>query len=426
MSPAVRVKALGKSYRLGVTHAGSLRELANRTASRIFRQPAPRPRAILQSGQASRVDANGLFWALRDVSFDLQPGEATAIIGRNGAGKSTLLKILSRVTYPTTGQVEIDGRIASLLEVGTGFHPELTGRENVYLNGTILGMTRAEISRKFDEIVAFSGVEQFMETPVKRYSSGMTIRLAFAVAAHLDSEILVVDEVLAVGDIAFQRKCIGKMEDVGRSGRTILFVSHNLGAVKKLCSHGIWLEGGSCRAVGNTDDLISAYVAATSQERLSSTLANRTDRRGTGRARIVDVSFSNAQGKDVDFVRSGEDFTIRLRYELAPGQRHIDDVVASIGLSVDDSYVWVVRSAFTGEHLDLLRPVGEICCHVSDFAVADGSYQLEVYLSHRDTEILDNVRDAVELRVEPGDFFGTGSVGIPASCRTLTRAAWTV
>ena len=199
------------------------------------------------------------FWALKDVSFDIQAGEVVGIVGRNGAGKSTLLKVLSRITEPTSGQIRIRGRVASLLEVGTGFHPELTGRENIFLNGAILGMQRAEIKRKFDEIVAFAEVERFLDTPVKRYSSGMYVRLAFAVAAHLEPEILIVDEVLAVGDAQFQKKCLGKMQDVASGGRTILFVSHNMGAVMSLCRRAVWLSEGKCRMIGEAREVGNAY-----------------------------------------------------------------------------------------------------------------------------------------------------------------------
>lgn len=210
--------------------------------------------------QAKPEAEQNLFWALRDVSFDVKRGETVGIIGRNGAGKSTLLKLLSRITEPTSGRIEIDGRVAALLEVGTGFHSELTGRENIYLNGTILGMKRAEITRQLDEIVAFAEVEQFLDTPVKRYSSGMTLRLAFAVAAHLNPEILIVDEVLAVGDAAFQKKCMGKMEGVAEQGRTIFFVSHNMQAVTRLCKRAIYLEDGHLRLDGSPDDVVRAYL----------------------------------------------------------------------------------------------------------------------------------------------------------------------
>src|SRR4051794_20734670 len=253
--PAIVVEDLSKSYRLGAasTRSSSLREaIAKAMASPL--------RRFREAGEA-REDEAQTFWALRGVSCEVRPGEVVGFIGRNGAGKSTLLKILSRIVEPTAGTVRLRGRIASLLEVGTGFHPELTGRENIYLNGVILGMRKAEIDRKFDEIVAFSEIEKFLDTPVKRYSSGMYVRLAFAVAAHLDPEILIVDEVLAVGDHAFQKKCLGKMRDVATGdGRTVFFVSHNMGALSQLCELGIQLEQGQVKTIGPVKDVIRSYM----------------------------------------------------------------------------------------------------------------------------------------------------------------------
>jgi len=239
---AIKVENISKLYQIGDTSSGSLRE----TLSGLF-----------SSGKKKRTED---FWALDDISFEVKKGEAVGIIGKNGAGKSTLLKVLSRITEPTRGRIEINGRVSSLLEVGTGFHPELTGRENVYLNGTILGMSRAEVKAKFDEIVDFSGVEKFLDTPVKRYSSGMKVRLAFAVAAHLEPEILIIDEVLAVGDAEFQKKCLGKMQDVAGHGRTILFVSHNMAAVRALCNHSIWLKKGKLFLTDETEKVINSYL----------------------------------------------------------------------------------------------------------------------------------------------------------------------
>jgi ABC-type polysaccharide/polyol phosphate transport system ATPase subunit len=262
MLPAIRVENLSKRYELGLTHAGSIRELVGRTTDRLLgRRKAPLPHELAKgSGIATQLDDDGCFWAIKDVSFEVQPGEVLGIIGRNGAGKSTVLKILSRITPPTKGRIEINGRVASLLEVGTGFHPELTGRENVYLNGAILGMTKAEIRRKFDEIVAFAEIDDFIDTPVKRYSSGMYVRLAFAVAANLDPEILIVDEVLAVGDAEFQKKCIGKMHDVAGSGRTVLFVSHNLDSVMKLTQRTVVMSHGAIGVCDHTPAAIEWYV----------------------------------------------------------------------------------------------------------------------------------------------------------------------
>src|SRR5689334_23491071 len=250
MKPIIKVEGLGKQYRLGATtrQYQTLRD----SLARAARKPLDLLRA---NGQSD------MFWALRDVDFEVAPGEVMGIIGRNGAGKSTLLKILSRITEPTTGRAELYGRVASLLEVGTGFHPELTGRENIYLNGAILGMTRPEIQRKFDEIVAFAELEKFLDTPVKRYSSGMYMRLAFSVAAHLDPEILVVDEVLAVGDAVFQKKCLGRMRDISTEGRTVLFVSHNMAAIRSLCSRSILLSGGRKVFDGAANECVDRYLA---------------------------------------------------------------------------------------------------------------------------------------------------------------------
>ncbi|HKS08333.1 MAG TPA: ABC transporter ATP-binding protein, partial [Pyrinomonadaceae bacterium] len=244
---AISCELVSKKYAIGRRESyRALRDVIAESVSRPFRR--------------SQRDKAELIWALKDVSFDVPHGKAVGIIGRNGAGKSTLLKILSRITKPTRGSIRVRGRVGSLLEVGTGFHPELTGRENIFLNGAIIGMRKAEIVRKFDEIVAFAEVEKFLDTPVKRYSSGMYVRLAFAVAAHLETEILVIDEVLAVGDVAFQRKCLGKMGDLSHSGRTVLFVSHNMQAVRSLCSEAIWLERGQIEATGSSSDVIERYL----------------------------------------------------------------------------------------------------------------------------------------------------------------------
>jgi lipopolysaccharide transport system ATP-binding protein len=250
---AMTVEHLGKSYRIG---------RAQQRHDTLRDALASRLRGLAKSGDGRRTTDDGTIWALKDVSFEVQRGEVVGIIGRNGAGKSTLLKILSRITEPTEGRAVIHGRVGSLLEVGTGFHPELTGRENIYLNGAILGMRRAEIARKFDAIVAFAEIEKFLDTPVKRYSSGMYVRLAFAVAAHLEPEIFIVDEVLAVGDAAFQKKCLGKMGDVAHEGRTVLFVSHNMGAIAQLCSTSVLLQSGCVAAIDKSDKVIHQYLGS--------------------------------------------------------------------------------------------------------------------------------------------------------------------
>ena len=313
-APAIRAAGLGKRYRLGEHHSfGSLREtLVDRLRSLGRPRPDPERASI---------------WALRDVAFEIAPGEAVGIIGRNGAGKSTLLKVLSRITEPTTGRAEISGRVGSLLEVGTGFHPELTGRENIFLNGAILGMRRAEIAAKFDEIVSFAEVGTFIDTPVKRYSSGMYLRLAFAVAAHLEPEILLVDEVLAVGDLAFQKKCLGRMKSVSQEGRTVLFVSHNLAAIRSLCTRAMLLQDGRLAAAGAVDDIIDRYVgnlALASSDRLwLPTVGDGTPAAG------VSLQFLTLDDKPQAEFRLHEPWKIRMEFEL---RRPVEEVVASMGL----------------------------------------------------------------------------------------------
>lgn len=289
----ISVENLGKRYILGHQMQGeyeTLRDKITNAAKFLGRK------FIRVSNKSNFGSNKEEFWALKDVSFEIKQGDRVGIIGRNGAGKSTLLKILSRITEPTTGEVGINGRVASLLEVGTGFHPELTGRENIYLNGAILGMSKVEIKRKFDEIVEFAEVEQFLDTPVKRYSSGMYVRLAFAVAAHLEPEILIVDEVLAVGDIQFQKKCLGKMQDVSKNqGRTVLFVSHNMEAIQRLCSHCLMMGRGQLIAQGDTASIIQRYISNNFYETSPNNWIDVSDaiRTGTGEARFVKVQYSS-------------------------------------------------------------------------------------------------------------------------------------
>jgi len=298
---AIRAEGLGKRYRIGAPQARyrTLRE----TLTNMANAPLTRPHPTSQRSNADRAN-DGHVWALKDVSFEVKRGEVVGIIGRNGAGKSTLLKILSRITEPTEGTVDLYGRVGSLLEVGTGFHPELTGRENIYLNGAILGMKRAEIERRFDEIVAFAEVEKFVDTPVKRYSSGMYLRLAFAVAAHLDPDILLVDEVLAVGDAAFQKKCLGKMEQVSHAGRTVLFVSHNMAAVRMLCAQSILLEEGRVACFGDTGTVIHHYSGRVAAKRVSQGL------------RLVDFGPIRIGRDNTGSVGYGEPFEVRCDMHL--------------------------------------------------------------------------------------------------------------
>jgi lipopolysaccharide transport system ATP-binding protein len=302
LTHSIEIQSLSKRYQIGrLQHRQTLREDIIEFAKRPF-------------GRRNDYKAESM-WALRDVSFEVAEGEVVGIIGRNGAGKSTLLKILSKITYPTEGKINVRGRVASLLEVGTGFHEELTGRENIYLNGSILGMKKREVDKRFDAIVAFSGVEQFIDTQIKRYSSGMRMRLGFAVAAHLEPDVLIVDEVLAVGDAGFQKKCLDAMEGLRSGGRTVLFVSHNLSAVENLCSRGIWLDGGKVRMDGGAKEVILAYMASfAGSPTAESTLVNSESRQGSGEIRYTRVEYLNPDRTPRALVRSGDSLVIRLHY----------------------------------------------------------------------------------------------------------------
>lgn len=310
---AIRVEGLGKSFRIGskVEKYKTLRD----TLADFAKIPSRAIWSALRRGGTGHKTPKEIIWALREVSFEVKRGDAIGIIGRNGAGKSTLLKVLSRITDPTEGCAEIYGRVGSLLEVGTGFHPELTGRENIFLNGAILGMRRLEIERKFDEILDFAEVDKFVDTPVKHYSSGMYLRLAFAVAAHLETEILLIDEVLAVGDAAFQKKCLGKMEDVAEQGRTIIFVSHNMGAVSQLCKKAIVLEGGKVVYNGDSSSAIDYYLKSGSDADNSAVLdaTHLSQRVGTGEGKILMVELEDLNGNKTTTFGIGEPFLVKIR-----------------------------------------------------------------------------------------------------------------
>jgi len=304
---AISVRDLGKQYRIGGRQQRHDTFIATLTSA----MTSPFRRL---TGLGGGVPVEKLFWALRNVSFDLNRGEVLGIVGRNGAGKSTLLKVLSRITEPTEGRMEVHGRLGSLLEVGTGFHPDLTGRENIFLNGTILGMKRREVSRKFDEIVEFSGIEQFLDTPVKRYSSGMYVRLAFAVAAHLEPDILLVDEVLTVGDMAFQKKCLGKMGDIAGEGRTVIFVSHNMPAVKSLCHRAILIDHGAIEHAGPTAEVVQHYLVGNAQS--SSKIWAESERPGNHSCKLEAIKLLNSSGAEVSSVYLSDKLLIEIAYEI--------------------------------------------------------------------------------------------------------------
>ncbi|MGZ4787900.1 MAG: ABC transporter ATP-binding protein [Terriglobales bacterium] len=391
MRPIIHVEHLSKQYQIGVREAyyETLRESVMNTLS----------------GKRRRLPAE-FIWALRDVTFDASPGDVIGVIGRNGAGKSTLLKVLSRITEPTTGRIDLYGRVGSLLEVGTGFHPELAGRENILLNGAILGMRRAEILRKFDEIVAFAEVEKFIDTPVKRYSSGMYLRLAFAVAAFLESEILLVDEVLAVGDASFQKKCLGKMRDVSHSGRTVFFVSHNMAAVEGLCNRCLFINEGRLAGDGSPHELIAKYLAADAvPENATRDLAQHKGRPGGMTGIMRSVSLRSLSGLPASTIRMGEGISIQLDFA---GTRRFRP---NINLTIKNYFGVPVFTVSTRvqkqfQMADAISS-GSIVCHLRDMPLLAGTYSIDLFLGEEYAN-LDVIYDAISFEVLPADVFDSG------------------
>ncbi|MBI1337179.1 MAG: ATP-binding cassette domain-containing protein [Phycisphaera sp.] len=410
---AIQTQALSKRYRLGSMRPmhRSLRESITEGLSRWRRTRATPTKA-----------SESEFWALRGVDIEIAQGQTLGVIGHNGAGKSTLLKILSRITDPTEGRVALRGRVGSLLEVGTGFHPELTGRENIFLNGAILGMTRAEVKSRFDEIVEFSGVEKFLETPVKRYSSGMYVRLAFAVAAHLEPEVLIVDEVLAVGDAAFQKKCLGRMRDVANHGRTVLFVSHNMAAVEALCDTAVHLDHGKVVQVGKPTDVIAGYLRGDESTR-KTPLAERTDRKGTGVLRFTELTVQGPSTQH-DIVRCGDEVKLQARYRCPHGPvKHA--LITMVIYTASGQCVTMLNNEMTGSDFETLPSEGVVQCRIPRLGLAPGGYTINVFckVNH---EIADWVQQAGEFTVEAGDFFGTGRLPPATHGGVLTPQEWRI
>jgi lipopolysaccharide transport system ATP-binding protein len=370
-------------------------------------------RAPIERLRGRQRETTESFWALRDVSFEVRHGEVLGVIGRNGAGKSTLLKILSRITEPTTGKAMLEGRVGSLLEVGTGFHPELTGRENIFMSGAVLGMRRGEIERKFDEIVDFAGVAQFLDTPVKRYSSGMQVRLGFAVAAHLEPEILLIDEVLAVGDAEFQRRCLARMGEVSKEGRTILFVSHNLAAVEALCGAGILLEGGALVATGTSDHVIKEYLKSTASAERNE-LTDRPDRQGSGQLRVTAVTAR---------IRTGSPSEIRVGYEATTPLRN---VAIALGLfTTRGEGVLHVSNETSGQSFGEIPNRGFLVCRFDTASLLPGLYSMNIFATVGGL-IADWIVDAATIEVSEGDFYGSGRLPPPGYGHVLVQYAWSL
>ena len=407
MASAIEFDHVSKQYRLGLVSTKTLsHDIRRFWITNILHHEDPYLK-IGETNDRSTKGSSEYVWALRDIDFKVEQGDVVGIIGKNGAGKSTLLKLLSRVTGPTTGTIRAHGRIGSLLEVGTGFHGEMTGRENIFMNGAILGMTRHEIQAKLDEIIDFSGCERYIDTPVKRYSSGMTVRLGFAVAAFLEPEILVVDEVLAVGDAEFQKKAIGKMKDVSQGqGRTVLFVSHNMASVKNLCKTGILLKNGMIDYMGDIDSTINRYLRIDSHDE-ATPLLERKDRKGTGVAKFEEINLLNESGR-VNSVVIGKPIAYELKIQAdkeVKGANVIVSIYNSTGVVVASLY-----SEYVNGKVDLKKGLNTVTCSVEYMPFQEGEYYINVLIDDAVGNILDWVEQAFRFEVVMDDLYETGKV----------------
>lgn len=416
----LKVENVSKQYRLGQLGTGTMSHDINRWWHKVRGKEDPYLK-IGDSNDRSVAGGSEYVWSLKDINFEVEQGEVLGIIGKNGAGKSTLLKILSQVTTPTTGEFKAKGRIASLLEVGTGFHPDLTGRENVFLNGAILGMSKAEIKSKLDEIVDFSGVAKYLDTPVKRYSSGMMVRLGFAVAAHLEPEILIVDEVLAVGDAEFQKKCLGKMKDVSGQGRTVLFVSHNMGAIQSLCTKAICLSNGRIIKDGNIDEVISHYLINNYQNNGLS-LVDRIDRVGNGKFKFTGINILNSLGEKVDTIFSGEMVDIEIFYSKDDS---VDLSKIVIAVSMLDEY-GEYKAMFVSDEMKsriIENKENKIILKIPSFSIRTGDLAIRLYASisdNSDDDVCDLIDNVVRLKIIPSDFWNVGKTIRPVKIALIS------
>jgi len=415
---AINIENLSKQYRIGGELKGykTLRDTLAATFSAPFRGLS----SVIR-GKPTRSEKDTI-WALNNVSFQVKRGDVVGIIGRNGAGKTTLLKILSRITEPTEGYAEIHGRVGSLLEVGTGFHPELSGRENIYLNGAILGMRKAEIQGKFDEIVDFAEIDKFIDTPVKHYSSGMYVRLAFAVAAHLEPEILLVDEVLAVGDASFQKKCLAKMGNVAMEGRTVLFVSHNMGAIQNLCSTVVLLDAGEVVSNGLTMPVVSDYIELIQGEP-KSPLNDRLDRKGDGALRFTKFYAVSSTRGQTDTISTGENITLVIHYETARAEP-LKNVTVSIPFyNHMGQYMFMCWTRLTGQDFEEISSPGRFEANIPKVSLMPGRYTVNIYCEVNGI-LADWITEAASINVIGGDFFSTGYLSPDAHGGMLIEHEW--
>jgi lipopolysaccharide transport system ATP-binding protein len=408
---AIKAEGLYKQYRLGMIGADSLKDDIKILIGRMRGKTVE---------QLYKVDANDRMtgksdyvWALHDLNFEIKKGEIMGIIGRNGAGKSTLLKVLSKVTGPTKGNIHVNGRIASLLEVGTGFHPELSGRENIFLNGAILGMSKKEIKSKLDEIIDFSGIGKYLDTPVKRYSSGMKVRLGFAVAAHLDPEILIVDEVLAVGDAEFQKKCIGKMNDVSKNqGRTVLFVSHNMGSVMELCDRGVLMQNGTIKNVGPIEEIVPEYLNAFKSEKMTNDLASVDKRIGNGDIQFHKMTFLNENDEEVSFGLSGQKLKLKLdlKVNVLRSYPRLHISIKFVDKN-DRPMFYISNSVSNGTEFRLENNVKNfsVVIELDRLPLNTGIFPFHLFCSDV-RNLFDEINFANELKVEGGNFYSSAKL----------------
>ncbi len=421
----LKVENVSKQYRLGLVGTGSIKDDLKRWWYQLKGKEDPFLK-IGDTNDRSKKGKSDYVWALKDINFEVNKGEVLGIIGKNGAGKSTLLKILSKITSPTTGSIKFNGRIASLLEVGTGFHPELTGKENVYLNGAILGMSKAEISAKYDEIVDFSGCERYIDTPVKRYSSGMTVRLAFAVAAFLEPDILIIDEVLAVGDAEFQKKAIGKMQDISKGeGRTVLFVSHNMAAVRSLCTRGVVLEDGMVVFEGDSNESINYYLNK-EKKILNKDLSLLKNRVGDGKVKFIEFYIENEQKVKVESVLTGDfvNFCFKLRAENIS---HISSEI-DLGFSIhniEEELITVLYSSYQNKLIKIDNDgYYTVKCRVEDFSLNQGEYVINGRILCNNEES-DWLKEPLgKINIVKGDYYKTGNTGFNGNTKFLIKGKW--
>ena len=425
--PVISVRNIGKKYTLGTTFshdtlrdqvAHTFKLLSEKISNSMLKESSFFNKAKL------RGNVNGDFWALKNISFDVPKGEILGIIGKNGAGKSTLLKILSGITEPTEGEIRIRGRVASLLEVGTGFHPELTGRENIFLNGAILGMRRAEINKNFDKIVTFAGVERFIDTPVKRYSSGMYLRLAFGVAAHLESEILLIDEVLAVGDIGFQKKCLTKMDDVTKKGRTVIFVSHNMNAIQSLCNKTLLLDNGFLTFIGRTEDSISKYLMFEVNNTGKIEIKNKFKHDGSKTKAFKKITFKGENGKSKNIFDMGCDVFVEIELEI---KKPIKRAIIGVGFISEAGNMSALFGSFDAESI-LELPEGNhtLFGKIPKLQLSPGTYSIVVDL-RKDAKIcIDRIENVIDIIIQPRDIWRSGWLPHDKQRSWIGESSWEI